>query len=339
MSGQALALRAEHKATKHTADLTRLSLPELHSLGKTLVASGFLPKAVNTPGKAVTLMLKGQELRIPPMQSLSHIHIIEGRPALSAELMVALVQRAGHKLRVLETTSERCVVEGVRADDPEHVARTEFTLDDAGRAGLLGKPAWKQYPAAMLRARAISSLCRFAFADVISGCSYTPEELGAEVDEEGRVIEADPVAVEGETEADEHARLLDEVDALLRRLPEDGGFDAQLARSYAEAKIGNARKALTRLREILEERGIQSAEAGAHEDPNTTINQDQYHYLVRLADGLYGNMDGNLDGHEWYEREIGKPFSKLTVEEGRRIAAELLAEFEEQEEANVRFAS
>ncbi len=61
--------------------------------------------------------------------------------------------------------------------------------------------------------------------------------------------------------------------------------------------------------------------------------------IRRLADELYGDIDGNLDGHEWYEREIGKPFSKLTVEEGRRIAAELSAEFEEQEEANVRFAS
>ncbi len=305
-----------------------------------IAKSGLAPKSVSTPEKILTIALKGRELNLPPMQSLSHIHIIEGRPALSAELMVALVQRAGHKLRVLETTSERCVVEGVRTDDPEYIARTEFTLDDAGRAGLLGKPAWKHYPAAMLRARAISSLCRFAFADVISGCSYTPEELGAEVDEEGQVIEADPVVVEGETEADEHARLLDEVDALLRRLPDDSGLDPQLARSYAEAKIGNARKAVTRLREILEERDIQSEEVGAHEDPNASINRDQYDYLVRLADELYGDMDRNLDGHEWYEREIGKPFSKLTIEEGQRIAAELLAEFEEQEEANnVRFAS
>ncbi len=339
MSGQALARRAEQTVEKHTSDLTRLSIPELHTLGKTLIASGFLPKAIDKPQKAVAIMLKGQELRIPPMHSLSHIHIIEGRPTLSAELMVALVQRAGHKLRVLETTSERCVVEGLRSDDPEYVARTEFTLDDAGRAGLLGKPAWKHYPAAMLRARAISSLCRFAFADVISGCSYTPEELGAEVDEEGQVIEADPVVVEGETEADEHARLLDEVDALLRRLPEDSGLDPQLARSYAEAKIRNAHKAVTRLREILEELDIHSGEADAHEDPNASINRDQYDYLIRLADELYGDMDGNLDGHEWYEREIGKPFSKLTVEEGQRIAAELLAEFEDQEEANVRFAS
>jgi ElaB/YqjD/DUF883 family membrane-anchored ribosome-binding protein len=253
--------------------------------------------------------------------------------------MVALVQRAGHKLRVLETTSERCVVEGVRADDPEYVARTEFTLEDAGRADLLVKPAWKHYPAAMLRARAISSLCRFAFADVISGCSYTPEELGAEVDEEGRVIDAEPVVVEDETETDEHAKLLDEVDGLLRQLPEDSEFDMQLIRSYAEAKLGNARQAVTRLREILKERGIQGGEADARKDSNASINRDQYDYLVRLADELYGDMDGNLDGHEWYEREIGKPFSKLTIEEGQRIAAELLAEFEEQEEANVRFAS
>jgi hypothetical protein len=46
-----------------------------------------------------------------------------------------------------------------------------------------------------------------------------------------------------------------------------------------------------------------------------------------------------LDGHEWYERKIGKPFSKLTIEEGQRIAAKPLPKFEEQEEANLRFTS
>ena len=323
----------------NTATPTTEEWTALERQCEVIAKSGLAPKSVSTPEKILTIALKGRELNLPPMQSLSHIHIIEGRPALSAELMVALVQRAGHKLRVLETTSERCVVEGVRADDPEYVARTEFTLEDAGRADLLGKPAWKHYPAAMLRARAISSLCRFAFADVISGCSYTPEELGAEVDEEGRVIDAEPVVVEDETETDEHAKLLDEVDGLLRQLPEDSEFDMQLIRSYAEAKLGNARQAVTRLREIVKERGIQGGEADARKDSNASINRDQYDYLVRLADELYGDMDGDLDGHEWYEREIGKPFSKLTVEEGQRIAAELLTEFEEQEEANVRFAS
>lgn len=147
-----------------------------------IVKSGMAPKSVNTPEKVLVIALKGRELALPIMQALSHVHVIEGKPTLSAECMAALVQRAGHRVRVLETTAEKCVVEGVRADDPEAPSRVEWNMEDAKRAGVLGKGPWKQYPAAMLRARAISALCRFAFPDVLMGASYTPEELGAEVE-------------------------------------------------------------------------------------------------------------------------------------------------------------
>ncbi|MDP9438982.1 MAG: recombinase RecT, partial [Actinomycetota bacterium] len=136
-----------------------------------IARSGLAPKAVSTPEKILVIAMKARELSLPPMQGLSHIHIVEGRPALSAELMVALVQRAGHKLRVLETSSQKCVVEGVRADDPRHPSRVEWTMEDAQRAGVANKGPWKSYPAAMLRARAISALCRFAFADVLMGAA------------------------------------------------------------------------------------------------------------------------------------------------------------------------
>lgn len=153
-----------------------------------IAKSGLAPRAVSTPEKILVIAMKARELSLPPMQGLSHIHIVEGRPTLSAELMVALVQRAGHKLRVLETSSQKCVVEGVRADDPRYPSRVEWTMDDARAAGVAGKGPWKSYPAAMLRARAISALCRFAFADVLMGAAYVPEELGAEVNEDGEVL-------------------------------------------------------------------------------------------------------------------------------------------------------
>lgn len=157
-----------------------------------LVKSGFLPPAINTPEKAVALMLKGRELGVPAMYAISNIHVINGKPVCSAELMLALVQRDhGHDaIRVAETTNERCVIEYKQWGK---VADYAFTIQDAATAGLTQKGGnWKAYPAAMLRARAISAVCRMAFPASIAGM-YTPDELGAAVtvNHDGEVVAYD----------------------------------------------------------------------------------------------------------------------------------------------------
>ncbi|MBV9282954.1 MAG: hypothetical protein JOZ41_23015, partial [Chloroflexi bacterium] len=45
-----------------------------------LVRSGFLPHGVNTPEKAISIVMKGRELGIPPMYALSNIAVINGKP-------------------------------------------------------------------------------------------------------------------------------------------------------------------------------------------------------------------------------------------------------------------
>lgn len=76
-------------------------------------------------------------------------------------------------------------------------------MEDAKRANLTGKGPWVTYPAAMLRARCISSMARAMFPDALSGVVYTPEELGAQVDDDGSVIEipVDPISPEPEKKA------------------------------------------------------------------------------------------------------------------------------------------
>ena len=112
------------------------------------------------------------------MQALQKIHVVKGKPVMSAELMRALVRREGHKIRVQEASAEKCVVTGIRRDDPEFEQRSEFTIDDAKRAGLVKQGSgWDKYPKAMLEARATSQLCRSLFPDVLAGISYTPEDF------------------------------------------------------------------------------------------------------------------------------------------------------------------
>lgn len=154
------------------------------------VKTGFLPKAVDTPEKAITIALKGRELGIPPMQAFSHIHIIQGKPTISAELMLSLIYRnvPGTVINYIETSSKACVIEAKRPGGKP--TRFAFTIEEAKQAGLLSKDSWKSYPGAMLRARCVSIVARALFPDAIMGCSYTAEELGGDVemDETGAVI-------------------------------------------------------------------------------------------------------------------------------------------------------
>jgi hypothetical protein len=146
--------------------------------------SGFLPNHVKTMAQAITIAWKGHELGIPPLQAFSSITVINGKPCLSSELMLALIYSRVKGAKVTfktppEKQSQECTIEMQRPGGDPQVFR--FSMDDAKRAGLLGKPnsAWEKYAQSMLRARAISAGARAVFPDAIMGC-YTPEEMGAE---------------------------------------------------------------------------------------------------------------------------------------------------------------
>jgi hypothetical protein len=164
------------------------------SMAEVLVSSGMLPKHIQKPAAAVAIIQKGKELGVPPMHALSNIFVVEGKPTCSAELMLALVYRdhGDAAIQIMETDNQHCLIAYTRRGWQER-ATYAFTMQDAAQAGVANKATWKQYPAAMLRARCISAVARMAFPDSIAGM-YVPEELGAEVDEDGApVIEPAPI--------------------------------------------------------------------------------------------------------------------------------------------------
>ena len=160
-----------------------------------LANSGLLPSAYRrNPANVLWAVEYGEMLGLPPMAAMTGVHVIEGKPTASAGLISGLVRQAGHKLRVWGT-SKSATCEIVRSDDPEHTFSVTWTLrrepgdnPSAEEAGLLGKSVWKQYAASMLKARAITQCARDACEEVLYGLHYTPEELGAEVDEDGIVV-------------------------------------------------------------------------------------------------------------------------------------------------------
>lgn len=112
-------------------------------LATMLAGSDLVPKAYK--GKAENILIAvglGRALGIDPVPSLYALHVIEGTPSPTAKTQQALVRRAGHKFRTLESTSERCTVQIERSDDPGYPTTVTFTLDDARKAHLLDR--WMQ---------------------------------------------------------------------------------------------------------------------------------------------------------------------------------------------------
>jgi hypothetical protein len=163
------------------------------------IASGFLPdhitKTARSPqeaiARAVTIAWKGRELGIPILQSFSSITVINGKPCLSAELMLALCYKHVPEFKAtIASSSTECSVTMQRKGG--EAQEFKFSLEDAKRAGLVRPNSpWEKYPSAMLRARAISAAARAVCPDAIMGC-YTVEELGGPVIE-GEIVEAAPL--------------------------------------------------------------------------------------------------------------------------------------------------
>jgi hypothetical protein len=164
-------------------------LTEQLQLAQELAKAGIVPTHLQRkPENILALMYAAQSVDIPLWQAVQGMQVISGKVGISADLCRALILRAGHIFRVEESTETAATVVVIRKGDTfEH--RASFTIDDAKRAGLTGG-SWNKYPKAMLIARATTLVARNACADVLAGMAYTPEELGADVDEDGRVIES-----------------------------------------------------------------------------------------------------------------------------------------------------
>ncbi|HTJ40062.1 MAG TPA: hypothetical protein VL738_43235 [Dactylosporangium sp.] len=162
-----------------------------------LASSGLLPAQYRRqPANVLYAIEYGRMVGLAPMAAITGVHVIEGKPGASAALISALVRRAGHKLRVTGNGQSATAII-IRADDPDFEYRVTWTLrknsdgnPSAEESKLLNKAIWQQYPASMLKARAISQVARDACEEVLFGLHYTPEELGAEVDEEGEPVAA-----------------------------------------------------------------------------------------------------------------------------------------------------
>lgn len=156
-------------------------------IGARDIASGFAPKGAETPQKCAMILLKGLSLRIPVMEAYGYIDVIEGRPAIRGQMIGALVARSGQgHIYLEETTPMKCVAVGQRDG-----RRTRITVTIEMFKHLIHKDTWKNYPADMLRWKAIARVGRVVFPDVLSGMDVAGgDDLVDEPDEMGGRVEA-----------------------------------------------------------------------------------------------------------------------------------------------------
>lgn len=175
--------------------------------------ASLLPAAYRKQPANILLALEYADgLGLSPIAAIQGVHVIDGKPSASAQLIGSLVRRAGHRLRVTiadDGKSARATI--VRSDDPEFEFESVWTMERAAAAGLVNKAVWKQYPANLLKARAITEVARDACPEVLSGVSYTPEELGHDEEPPAQAaFENDAWEVDSAAEEIAYAEIVDE---------------------------------------------------------------------------------------------------------------------------------
>jgi hypothetical protein len=170
------------------------AVDDVYRLGKTLAESGYFQDA-RAASQAIVKVLAGRELGIGPVASMTGIHLIQGKPAIGANLMAAAVKasrRYTYRIRTLTDESADIEFFERNGDAWESIGRSAFSIADARRAQTKNLD---KFPRNMLFARAISNGVRWYCPDVFTMPVYNPDELGGNVNwETGEVIDVMPVA-------------------------------------------------------------------------------------------------------------------------------------------------
>ena len=172
-------------------EIMAISADNVWKMAQAVAASGLF--GMKDPNQAMALMLIAQAEGQHPALAARDYHIIQGRPALKADAMLARFQAAGGKIEWKKYTDD--AVSAVMSHPSGGSVEIEWTMAMATRAGLTRNQTWKTYPRQMLRARVISEGIRTVFPGVAVGV-YTPEEAGdmAPVREPPRDVTPPPAA-------------------------------------------------------------------------------------------------------------------------------------------------
>tara|TARA_B100002019_G_scaffold291488_1_gene311777 strand:- start:942 stop:1955 length:1014 start_codon:yes stop_codon:yes gene_type:complete len=158
------------------------NLKEAKEFADTLSKSGLVPKEFQAkPANILVAVQWGYEIGLAPMQALQNIAVINGRPSLWGDSLLALVKShpafAGSR-EWMEGDIAFCEIKRTLANGKEETTLAQFSKEDAQRANLLNKQGpWKQYPKRMMQLRARGFAIRDAFPDAVKGMITAEEAM------------------------------------------------------------------------------------------------------------------------------------------------------------------
>ncbi len=164
---------------------------DMEKMATVIAQSGLF--GVKNPTQALALMLLSQAEGLHPATAARDYHVIQGRPTLKADTMLARFQAAGGVVEWHDYTDK--VVRATFSHPRGGKVTVAWTLETAKEAELAGKDMWKKFPRAMLRARVISEGIRTVFPGVLAGM-YTLEEVRDMQDVKGEAETSGPNPIE-----------------------------------------------------------------------------------------------------------------------------------------------
>lgn len=213
MAGDVVPYAANAQPARQ-AHMLPQSLADASRIAEYIAASGLF--GCKTKEQAFSLMLLADAEGLHPAAAARDYHIIEGRPSLKADAMLARYMTAGGRIEWTCRTDEKVAAKFTHP--ASGTVEIEWTIERARKItrynrkkekneALTDNQNWKNYPRQMLSARVISEGVRMSFPAIVAGV-YTPEEVqdfdepAASVSRPAAAPSPQPLAVEVEhTEA------------------------------------------------------------------------------------------------------------------------------------------
>ena len=253
------------------------NMDEVIRLAEMMAGSEMVPKNYQgKPGNVVVAILAGLPVGLSPFVACQSFAVINGMPSLFGDAPLAIVRGSGYLKNIKETFENGTATCSVwRAGEDEPVVR-RFTLDDAKRAGLLGKQGpWQTNPTRMCQMRARAFALRDTFPDILRGIGLGEEQQDKEL-----------LTATAETETAAESKAAAVLEALKKRSPQElideslaknssGGVGAKLEAGPApvtrEAETESTVPAKTRkTASKASVKKAEKAEAAEDETPETT---------------------------------------------------------------------
>lgn len=160
------------------------NLEEAFKFADIISKSGMVPSDYKgNAGNVLVAVQMGAEIGMKPMQALQNIAVINGRPALWGDGLLAVCQASSVCEYITESFDDKTMTATCRAKrkNSPHESITTFSQKDAETAKLWGKQGpWTQHQKRMLQMRARGFCLRDTFADVLKGIDSMEAQETAE---------------------------------------------------------------------------------------------------------------------------------------------------------------